>query len=324
MIPCNGILNNFRKNRNNQQTHYPISGMKIINFGSLNIDHVYKVEHFVRPGETIPSITYQQHCGGKGLNQSIALARAGANVYHYGKIGTEGNHLPEKLQESGVNIQFVSTVAGPTGHAIIQVSATGENAIIIEGGANQSMDSSDISTILAHLSEGDWLLLQNEVNGIGEILKAAEDHPCKVAFNPAPLTGVIASLPLDRVDLMIVNETEGSGLTGRKEADHIITELVESYPHIQIVLTMGAQGAVYADRTNRLKQAGFTVEPVDTTAAGDTFVGYFIAALSQGASEEEALAHACRAASICVTRAGAADSIPHRSEVAALLPSARA
>lgn len=171
--------------------------MKVINFGSLNIDHVYRVDQFVRPEETIPCLAYNQFGGGKGLNQSIALARAGAAVFHYGKIGSDGTFLVETLNESGVDTRSVCRVDGPTGHAIIQVSSKGENSIIIEGGANQLMNAADIDTVFTDLTDGDWLLLQNEVNGIEEIFAAAQSSPCKRAFNPAPMTDNIRNLPLN-------------------------------------------------------------------------------------------------------------------------------
>lgn len=289
--------------------------MKIVNFGSLNIDHVYDVEHFVRPGETIPSLAYQRLCGGKGLNQSIALAQSGSTVQHSGKIGGEGKHLLEKLSEFGVDVGLVASGPHPTGHAIIQVSPTGENSIIVEGGSNRTIDSSDIDRIVSSLSENDWLLLQNEINAIDQILEATRNHPCTVVFNPAPMTGEVARLPLELVDILILNEIEGAGLTGEADPSLILNSLLDRYPNTKVVVTLGKNGAVYLDQSQQLHQAGFEVEPIDTTAAGDTFVGYFVTSLSSGHSAEESLRIACRASSICVTRRGAADSIPSIKEV---------
>ena len=130
--------------------------MKIINFGSINIDHVYGVEHFVRPGETLESESYALFSGGKGANQSIALARAGAEVIHAGKVGADGAWLKTKLQESGVDVSLVEMVDLPTGHAVIQVNSEGENAIIIHGGANRSVSKANIKKVLDilwHLTE---------------------------------------------------------------------------------------------------------------------------------------------------------------------------
>ncbi len=289
--------------------------MKIVNFGSLNVDHVYEVDHFVRPGETIASRRYQQHCGGKGLNQSIALARAGCATHHAGKIGPDGQHLVDKLTESRVDVSLIAIGTDPTGHAIIQVSPDGENSIIVAGGANRSIDSSDIDRVVRELSADDWLVIQNEINAIDSILEAACDLSCNVVFNPAPMTGEVAALPLERVDFLILNETEGADLTGTTDPSSILASLLSRYPSTRVVLTLGKMGAAFADGKGTFRQEGFPVSAVDTTAAGDTFVGYFVASMSRGADVGESLRHACKAASVCVTRSGAADSIPFAHEV---------
>ena len=289
--------------------------MKIVNFGSLNIDHVYQVEHFVQPGETIPSSDYQTHTGGKGLNQSIALARAGANVYHAGKIGREGEHLLTKLNEAGVDTSLITIGDVPTGHAIIQVIPDGQNSIIVEGGANQTITPSEVEIVIGTISDGDWLLLQNEINANSLILEATRDRACSVVFNPAPMTPDVQDLPLDLVDILIINETEGASLTNEREPSAILDSLHGKYPDMKLVLTLGNRGAIYLDKDQRIHQEGFAVEAVDTTAAGDTFIGFFIALLSSGKQINEALRIACKASSICVTRPGAADSIPSLDEI---------
>jgi ribokinase len=289
--------------------------MKIINFGSLNIDHVYQVEHFVQPGETIASTDYQMHSGGKGLNQSIALARAGANVCHAGKIGSGGEHLLTKLSEAGVDTSLVTIGEAPTGHAIIQVSPDGENSIIVEGGANRTITSSDVDRVLSTISDNDWLLLQNEINANSLILEATRNRPYSVVFNPAPMTRDVQELPLELVDILIINEVEGVSLTNERQPSNILDSLLKKYPAMRIILTLGNRGAIYVDKDQRIQQEGFTVEAVDTTAAGDTFIGFFIALLSSGSQVNEALRIACRASSICITRPGAADSIPSLDEV---------
>ena len=289
--------------------------MKIINFGSLNIDHVYQVEHFVQPGETIASSGYQMHSGGKGLNQSIALARAGANVYHAGKIGRGGEHLLTKLSEAGVDTTLITTGKAPTGHAIIQVSPDGENSIIVEGGANRTITSSDVDRVLSTISDNDWLVLQNEINAISLILEATRNRSYSVVFNPAPMTSDIQHLPLELVDILVINEVEGVNLTNEQQPSAILDSLLNKYPAMKIILTSGEFGATYVDKNQRIHQEGFKVEVVDTTAAGDTFIGFFIASLSSGLQVNEALRIGCWASSICVTRPGAADSIPFIDEV---------
>jgi len=289
--------------------------MKVINLGSLNIDHVYQVDHFVQPGETISSRSYTRHCGGKGLNQSIALAQAGATICHAGQIGADGELLRDKLKQYGVDDSLVVTGDTPTGHAMIQVNPQGENCIIVEGGANQAIDDALIGNVSSALDESDWLLLQNETNSIDAVLKAIGNRDVSVAFNPAPMTESVGDLPLNLVDIIFVNEIEGAQLSGKQKPDDIIRELIGRYPDMKIVLTLGSRGAIYADAKTRLEQVAFSVTPIDTTAAGDTFIGFLLASLTAGSTPDTALRLASQAASICVTRHGAADSIPTLKEV---------
>lgn len=289
--------------------------MKIINFGSLNIDRVYTVEHFVRPGETLNSSTYNEFAGGKGLNQSIALARAGAEVLHVGKIGRDGEFLKQLLLADGIDVSHIQTIEGPSGHAIIQVTATGENSIILEGGANRKIIEEDIRAALTTAGIGDWILLQNEISQTAEILSRAAEHGLNVVFNPAPMTPEVRDLPLQSVRLLIVNEVEGEMIAGQKRPDRIIDTILTRYPNISLVLTMGSSGVHYASEKIRLFVPAETVTPVDTTGAGDTFVGYFIAGITRGMDIKDCLTLAARAAAMCVMRSGAAASIPKREEL---------
>lgn len=159
----------------------------ILNIGSLNIDHVYAVKAFVRAGETIASRQYRKHPGGKGANQSVALARAGAKVAHAGAVGPEGRWLIDLLQKEGIDTRFIQTVKEPSGHAVIQVDERGENAIFLYGGANQGLRKADIEKALDFFQPGDWLLLQNEINGLDTILEEAHRRRLRTCFNPAPL-----------------------------------------------------------------------------------------------------------------------------------------
>ncbi len=295
--------------------------MGVLNFGSLNIDHVYRVPHFVRPGETLTSLDYRRFAGGKGLNQSIALARAGAQVHHAGKVGPEGTWLRDTLAAEGVNVDFVQVTDDPTGHAIIQVVPEGENAIVIYGGANRTITPADATRVLAHFGPGDWLLLQNEISALAEILAQAGAQGLAIAFNPAPMTPEVLTYPLEHVRLFIVNQTEGAALTGETEPEAILAAMRRRFPQAATVLTLGAQGSLYADSEHgRIHTPAVPVQAVDTTAAGDTFTGYLLAGLMEGLSPAQALALATRAAAICVTRPGAAPSIPYRAEVDAFAP----
>ena len=291
--------------------------MSILVFGSLNIDHVYQVEHLVRPGETLPSTEYRRFQGGKGANQSVALARAGADVFHAGRIGPEGLWLRDAIAAEGVNVTHVGLDNQPTGHAIIQVDSAGENSILLYGGANLTVTSDDAHYVLSHFGEGDWLLLQNEISALPAILREASERELTVAFNPAPMTPEVLSYPLDGVSLFVVNQTEGAALAEIEDAspETVVGALQARFPDAAILLTLGGDGSLYSRGGERIRTPAQAVEAVDTTAAGDTFTGYFLAELLAGESVGQALSLASRAAALCVTRPGAADSIPQRSEI---------
>ena len=289
--------------------------MKILTIGSLNVDHVYAVDHFVKPGETLASASYSIFAGGKGFNQSIALARAGATALHAGKIGADATWLKDRLAEEGVEVDQVIESETPTGHAMIQVVPSGENSIVLYGGANQMVSSDDLSRALLRMSEGDWLLLQNEISSVAEAIRLGKERGLKVVLNPGPMNPEVLTFPLDLVDLFVLNETEAEGLTGETHPPEIRRVMNERFPHAATVLTRGSRGAIYFDLETELFQPSAPVDAVDTTAAGDTFIGYFLAELLQMHPPEKALERGCRAAEICVTRSGASDSIPKQNEV---------
>ncbi len=289
--------------------------MKILNVGSLNIDHVYQVSHFVQPAETIASLSYQVFSGGKGANQSLAIAKAGGKVMHAGRIGSDGYWLKERLKNSGVNVSLIKVLDEPTGHALIQVNEDGENAIIIHGGANEGFSEADFDEILANVSKGDYLLLQNEINDIGLLLQKAKGKGLKIIYNPAPMKPEIKDLDLSMVDIFIVNESEAQALTGQSQSQAIINSMIEHYPDSAVVLTLGKAGVFYGDSMRLFFMDALDVEVVDTTGAGDTFIGYFVAELSRGSDIYECLKLAVKAAALCVTRQGAGDAIPERKEL---------
>jgi ribokinase len=289
--------------------------MRVINFGSVNIDHVYEVDHFVRPGETLSSESYRVFAGGKGFNQSIALARAGARVAHVGKIGQDGEWLLEKLSADGVDTAFLRTADQPTGHAVIQVNRAGENAIVLFPGANHCLEMEQIDEMLATCAVDDWLLIQNETNAVAEIIERGARRGLHVVFNPAPMTADVLNFPLDRVALFIMNETEAHTLTNESEPDQVCRAMKRKFPQSATVLTRGGDGALYVDAHSVLHQPAKNVTAIDSTAAGDTFIGFFLADYLQQRDPRRALAIACHAAAICVTRRGAADSIPRLSDL---------
>lgn len=290
--------------------------MRIINFGSLNLDFVYKVEHFVQAGETISALAMDEYIGGKGLNQSVAAARAGAQVVHAGFIGSNGASLLEALNQAKVDTRFVKTIAGPSGHAMIQVNPEGENCIIIHGGANLAFNDAYIDEVLGFAEPGDVVLLQNETNEVAQIMRKAKAKGLKLVFNAAPANKAIETYPLELVDLFIINEVEGAQITGLVEPEAIFSQMHERFKDAAIVLTLGEMGARYIDKTQRISVPAQKVENViDTTGAGDTFTGYFLCKWLEGCDIERCLTTAANAAALCIMKAGAANAIPFRHEV---------
>lgn len=291
--------------------------MKILNFGSLNIDYVYSLNHFVQKGETITSDKLNVFAGGKGLNQSIALSRAGGNVYHAGAIGADGVFLEEVLNEAGVDTRFLMKCEDVrTGNAIIQKDRGGDNCIILYGGANQAITKEMADEVLSAFGEGDWLFLQNEISEIPYIVEKAHKRGMRIVLNPSPMNEKILRINLNYIDCFILNEVEAHALV-REDADQaaLLNQLKERFPHAEIVLTLGEKGSVYAGAEGIAEQKAYQVATVDTTAAGDTFIGYYMAERLQGESVKEALDMASRASAIAVSKKGAAPSIPKRDEV---------
>ena len=289
--------------------------MRVLNFGSLNIDYVYRVDNFLKPGETKPALSLTVFAGGKGLNQSLALARAGVDTAHAGKVGAEGSFLVEKLKAAGVDTRLVETSREASGHAIIQVDDAGRNCILLFGGANRDIDEAFVGRALAGFGKGDLLLLQNEIASIGSIISAAKSRGMTIVMNPAPFDGNIAAYPLELIDIFILNEIEAADLSGQGDPEAAALALGKRFPEARIVVTLGAAGSLCLEKAIVTRQKAYKVKAVDTTAAGDTFVGYFLAGLLEGMYTGSALDLASRASAICVTRKGASDSVPMRAEV---------
>ena len=289
--------------------------MKVLNFGSLNLDYVYQVESILIPGETQASKSRQIFCGGKGLNQSIALAKAGIPVYHAGLIGEGGEPLLEVCKENGVNTEFIRQIPGPCRHTVIQVDENGQNCILLFGGSNRSMTKEFVDTVLDSFEEGDIILLQNEINELDYIIDRAYEKKMMIILNPSPFDSALEKCDLSKISLFLMNEIEGFQITGEKEPDRILAKVKELYPKAKVVLTLGGDGSVYQDETGIYRQGIFKVKAVDTTAAGDTFTGYFISSIIDGMPVQDGLKLAAKASAIAVSRPGATASIPVRSEV---------
>lgn len=293
--------------------------MKILNLGSLNIDRVYSVEHFVQAGETISAGKMDVFCGGKGLNQSIALARAGMNVWHAGAVGEDGGELLALLREAGAETGMIRQRGEVSGHAIIQLTPEGENCIIVCPGSNGQVSREYIDEVLAEAGPEDWLLLQNEISNLAYAMERAKEKGMTVVLNPSPITAELLEMPLSLANVLILNEVEGRALGGCQETEYsaILAALHLRFPATEIVLTVGEQGVYYQKGDLQLRYPIYPVETVDATGAGDTFCGYFVAGRVGGESAEEALRTASMAAAIAVSRKGAAPSIPTREEVLA-------
>jgi len=289
--------------------------MKVLNIGSMNLDLVYSVDHIVQPGETEASFSLDTFLGGKGLNQSMALAKAGVEVYQGGMIGEDGQVFLDACTEYGVKANYIRTIPGKSGHAVIQRDRNAQNCILLYGGANQMLTESYVDEVLADFGTGDILLLQNEVNMMPYIVEKAYEKGMQIALNPSPFNEKLDAVDMEKISIFLMNEVEGNQITGLTEPDEIIAEMLRRFPMAKIVLTLGKDGAVYADAEQKHFQPIFKVEAVDTTAAGDTFTGYFLAGLLEGMSVPEILKMSAKASSIAVTREGAVPSIPYRHEV---------
>ena len=289
--------------------------MQILNFGSMNIDHVYRVEHLAGPGETLAAQSYELRCGGKGLNQSIALAMAGAEVCHAGLVGAGGAQLRQRLEDSGVDCAYLGSSALPTGHAVILVDVQGENAIVLFPGSNRALTEAEIDRTLCKFGRGDLLLVQNETNLVEHMIRRAASLGMYVALNAAPMDETARALPLELVRWLIVNETECAALTGKRDPEAMAEAVCGAHPELELILTLGADGSYYRKGDFSLYIPARRVEVADTTGAGDTFTGYLLAAFADGADPGYAMTFATAAAALCVTRSGASDSIPSLEEV---------
>jgi ribokinase len=254
--------------------------MRVLNFGSINVDTVFRVASIARPGETIAASDVHRFAGGKGANQSVALARAGAEVFHAGVVGPDGQWAVDLLRDAGVDTSLI--VVGEscrTGSAFIQVADDGQNAIVLDPGGNHAITPAHIERAFAAFLPGDVLLLQNEVNDVPALLRAGKQRGMTIMFNPAPMTPAAHAYPLDLVDVLIVNEHESEQLSGTSDP----TAALALLPARERLITLGDRGVLVHDGTRTFTCPATRVTAVDTTSAGDTFIGYFIAARLRGA-----------------------------------------
>ncbi len=292
---------------------------RVLNFGSLNLDYVYRVDHFVKPGETISAKSQSVNAGGKGLNQSCALARAGASVFHAGCVGNGGELLVDLLRNDGVDTSLILTTDVFQGNAVIQVDPTGENCILLYGGSNQCITEEQIKEALSGFGRNDVLLLQNEINNLPLIVDKAYERGMNIVLNPSPFDDRLLDVDFGKLSWLLVNEVEMEQVSGTGQPETAWKQLHDRYPNLSLLITLGRQGSV-AFRTENgqvetVRQRAFQVIALDTTAAGDTYTGYFVAAIMEQKPLVECMKLATAASAISVMRPGAAPSIPHREEV---------
>ena len=288
--------------------------MKIIVFGSFNIDKVYSLPRLPERGETLYCGNYEVHVGGKGLNQALAFRRAGAEVIAAGMVGADGDYLTDYLSAGGVDTSLIARSGGFTGHTIIEVDPEGQNQMILFGGANREITPDYCDRLLDAAGGADLLLTQYETSCVEYMLEAARRAGIPTALNPSPYVDAVKDIPYDKVDIIIANEYEGASITGRSDPDEIAAAL-RRLNGGKVILTLGDRGSIYTDGSVTVSVPAFKVKAVDTTGAGDTFTGYCLYHLLGGASPADALKTASAASAIEVTRPGAAETIPAREEV---------
>lgn len=291
--------------------------MKVLNFGSLNVDYVYQVDHIMLPGETQSSTRRNVFAGGKGLNQSVALAKAGLPTYHAGQVGNDadGEMLLRVLERNGVDCSLVNRIDGPCGHTVIQVDKNAQNCILLFGGANRCIDAAYRKKVFSQFSAGDVIVLQNEINDLDRVIDEAYEKGMRIVLNPSPFDAYLDRCDWNKVDVFFINEVEGAQISGREAAEDILAWFREHHPKALVVLTLGGAGSCCMKDGQVYQQEIVPVKAVDTTAAGDTFTGFFLRAYLNGQTIPEALALAARASSVTVSRPGAADSIPTMAEL---------
>ena len=285
--------------------------MTVWNFGGINADYVYSVPHIPAPGETLDASSRQVFLGGKGANQSVALARAGAHVRHIGAVGPDGTWAVERMLEYGVDTRAIVQIETETAHAMILVAPDGENGIVVYPGANRAVPQTAIQSALSQAATGDWFIMQNEVNSQIETARLAHDLGLKVGYAAAPFNAEITADLLPLLDFLILNDVEAEQLkaaTGKTPAD---------LPVADVIVTHGAKGATWFGSDGPVLVPSHPVTPVDTTGAGDTFTGYILAGLDRGQPILQAMQTASKAAALMVTRRGTADVIPDLAEVQA-------
>lgn len=300
-----------------------MTNRKILVVGSSNTDMVIKTNHFPAPGETILGGEFLMNAGGKGANQAVAAARLGGTVTFIGKTGDDifGKQAIMQLATEGIDVNYVFTdPENPSGVALITVDHKGENSIVVAPGSNGTLSDADFDNAVLALDEAEYVLMQLEIPipTVEHIANLAFKKQKKVILNPAPAAKLSDEL-LERLYMITPNETEAEILTGIKVTDEMSALKAATYMHEKgveiVIITMGSRGAFILANDQYETIPALKVVPVDTTAAGDTFNGALVVALSEGKTISESIVFANKAAAISVTRIGAQSSVPFRSEI---------
>lgn len=291
--------------------------MTLFNFGSINIDKLYRCAHIPAPGETVMTHGLQHGLGGKGANQSVAAARAGACVRHIGAVGADGQGMLDELAAYGVDVAGITVADQATGHAIIYLDEQAENAIGVYPGANACVGQGHLDYLAAHASSGDWVIAQNETTAVIELAQACRANGLRLAYSAAPfeLDAIQAVLPF--TDLLAVNEIE------LQQVCHALGVTEDDLPVDWLLVTLGKAGARLRTPDGLIETPAFAVQALDTTCAGDTYLGYLMAGLVDGVAPADAMRRASAAAALAVTRLGASASIPGADEVDQFLAQSR-
>ncbi|MEO8740702.1 MAG: ribokinase [Casimicrobiaceae bacterium] len=297
----------------------------VVVFGSINLDLVTRVERFPAPGETLSGGEFATHAGGKGGNQALAAARAGAKVRMFGAVGRDSfaGTATALLRAGGVDLRGVATIDSPTGCATILVDAKGENCIVVIAGANAHVDEQAVADEV--LSRDTLLVLQHEVPATANaaLITRAWRAGARIILNGAPARAVAPEL-LRQIDVLVVNEGEAAVLAGAcgwpTHPEAFATSAASRIADLTVIVTLGAAGALCCVRGQTVRAATPRVEVVDTTGAGDAFVGALAAALDRGVALPEAMRFAVAAGSLACTMHGAQSALPQRAAVEALLP----
>ncbi|MEO9876977.1 MAG: ribokinase [Anderseniella sp.] len=286
----------------------------IFNFGSINVDHVYRVAEMPSPGETLTAGSYSKLLGGKGINQSIAIARAGQTPVHIGAVGSDDGWTMEQVKNFGIDTALIAQSEHPTGHAVIYVDNAGENQIVIFGGANQDLKPAQIDNAFKTCDGNDhWVLVQNETNLLADIVDQAKSAGFKVAYSAAPFVADTVAELIHKIDLLAVNEIEAEATA------ELLGVTVPEIAVPEILVTRGSRGVEFLSHGDVHHQPAFQVDVTDTTGAGDTFLGSFLAHHCHGVEIAQSLRYASAASALQVTRPGAAVAIPAREEVETFL-----